>query len=476
MMQELLNASPDHLWGILSNGRVLRLLRDSTALVGSAYVEFDLEAIFGGGDFSDFLLMYALLHASRLELVPKPEKKRRGAAAAVAEDEEEEETDEEESDGLATPDELPLTPADCRLEWWRDFAVETGIRSRNLLRDQVAKALNVLGTGFLQNNPDLAEAITAGGRPALDDFHHELLRLAYQLIFLFVAEDRDALLAYPRPKATKAEIKANQAARERYALYFSTARLRRIASRRKGDHHTDLWQGLVRVLNALGTIGGEPALALPELGGLYYLPEPDEIDQEAQTTRLPGSPEPLRAAKLPNERLLEAVRLLSRIKDKGRTTRVDYRHLGAEELGSVYESLLELVPAREPENELFELKDLVAGNKRKLTGSYYTPSSLIEKLLDTALDPVIERYAASGVPDHLLEIDFVDPSCGSGHFLVAAARRIALRYAVMQHGESPPPPSGSARQWPRSYGTASTASTSTRSPPNWPRSRCGWSR
>ncbi|MFE7234466.1 Eco57I restriction-modification methylase domain-containing protein [Streptomyces sp. NPDC001231] len=438
MMQELLNASPDHLWGILSNGRVLRLLRDSTALVGSAYVEFDLEAIFGGGDFSDFLLMYALLHASRLELVPKPEKKRRGAAAAVTEDEED--TDEEEADGLATPDELPLTPADCRLEWWRDFAVETGIRSRNLLRDQVAKALNVLGTGFLQNNPDLAEAITAGGRRALDDFHHELLRLAYQLIFLFVAEDRDALLEHPGPRATKAEIKANQAARERYNLYFSTARLRRIASRRKGDHHTDLWQGLVRVLNALGTIGGEPALALPELGGLYYLPEPDEIDQEAQTTRLPGSPEPLRAAKLPNERLLEAVRLLSRVKDKGRTTRVDYRHLGAEELGSVYESLLELVPAREPENELFELKDLVAGNKRKLTGSYYTPSSLIEKLLDTALDPVIERYAASGVPDHLLKINFVDPSCGSGHFLVAAARRIALRYAVMDQGESQPAP------------------------------------
>ncbi|GGW88551.1 hypothetical protein GCM10010297_07020 [Streptomyces malachitofuscus] len=438
MMQELLNASPKYLWGVLSNGKVLRLLRDSTALVGSAYVEFDLEAIFGGGDFSDFLLMYALLHASRLELVPKPEKKRRGtAAAAVAE---EEEGDEEEGDGLATPDELPLTPADCRLEWWRDFAVETGIRSRNLLRDQVAKALNVLGTGFLQNNPHLAEAITAGGRRALDDFHHELLRLAYQLIFLFVAEDRDALLEHPGPKATKAQVKANQAARERYALYFSTARLRRIASRRKGDHHTDLWQGLVRVLNALGTIGGEPALALPELGGLYYLPEPDEIDQEAQATRLPGSPEPLRAAKLPNERLLEAVRLLSRIKDKGRTTRVDYRHLGAEELGSVYESLLELVPAREPENELFELKDLVAGNKRKLTGSYYTPSSLIEKLLDTALDPVIERYAASGVPDHLLEIDFVDPSCGSGHFLVAAARRIALRYAVMQHGESQPAP------------------------------------
>ncbi|MFD9460953.1 Eco57I restriction-modification methylase domain-containing protein [Streptomyces sp. NPDC060027] len=439
MMQELLNASPDHLWGILSNGRVLRLLRDSTALVGSAYVEFDLEAIFGGGDFSDFLLMYALLHASRLELVPKPEKKRRGATTAEDEEEDEELAGEEDADAT-TADEAPLTPADCRLEWWRNFAVETGIRSRNLLRDQVAKALTILGTGFLQNNPDLTDAITVGGRRALDDFHHELLRLAYQLIFLFVAEDRDALLERPGPKATKAEVKANQAARERYTLYFSTARLRRIASRRKGDHNIDLWEGLKHVLNALGRDGGEPTLALPGLGGLYYLPDPSEVDQDARPTRLPGGAEPLRAAKLPNERLLEAVRLLSRIKEKGRTTRVDYRHLGAEELGSVYESLLELVPAREADNEIFELKDLVAGNKRKLTGSYYTPAVLIEKLLDNALDPVIKQYEASGIPDHLLQINFVDPSCGSGHVLVAAARRIALRYAQMVHGESQPAP------------------------------------
>ncbi|MEU5638398.1 Eco57I restriction-modification methylase domain-containing protein [Streptomyces milbemycinicus] len=444
LMQELLNASADHLWGILSNGRVLRLLRDSTALVGSAYVEFDLEAIFGGGDFSDFLLMYALLHASRLELVPKPDKKRRGGVAA-AEAEEEGEPDEEGAQGEETADgtalnDVPLTPTDCRLEWWRDYAVETGIRSRNLLRDQVKKALSILGTGFLQNNPALADAITAGGRRALDDFHHELLRLAYQLIFLFVAEDRDALLVRPGPRPKKAEVEANQQARERYNLYFSTARLRRIASRRKGDHHTDLWEGLIRVLNALGRDGGERTLALPALGGLFYVPEKEEIDQDAPHTLLPGSPEPLRAAKLRNEQLLEAVRLLSRVKDKGRTTRVDYRHLGAEELGSVYESLLELVPAREPDNELFELKDLVAGNKRKLTGSYYTPASLIEKLLDTALDPVIEQYAASGVPDHLLNINFVDPACGSGHMLVAAARRIAVRYARMFHEETQPAP------------------------------------
>ena len=49
MVQEFLNRSDDHLWAVLSNGRQLRLLRDNTALVGQAYVEFDLEAIFDGG-------------------------------------------------------------------------------------------------------------------------------------------------------------------------------------------------------------------------------------------------------------------------------------------------------------------------------------------------------------------------------------------------------------------------------------------
>ena len=65
MLQELLNRDDAYLWAILSNGATLRLLRDSTALVGSAYVEFDLEAIFDGELFSDFVLLYLLCHESR---------------------------------------------------------------------------------------------------------------------------------------------------------------------------------------------------------------------------------------------------------------------------------------------------------------------------------------------------------------------------------------------------------------------------
>ncbi|WP_063739505.1 Eco57I restriction-modification methylase domain-containing protein [Streptomyces anulatus] len=436
MVQELLNVSDEHLWALLSNGRVLRVLRDSTALVGSAYVEFNLEAIFGGDQFADFLLLYAMLHSSRFELVAKPEKKRRGAAAAVDSEEDADDTDAD-PDEVLLDDAAALTPADCRIEWWRVHAIETGIRARDRLRNQVKQALSILGSGFLGANPELGEALTRGGKAALDDFHHELLRLAYQLIFLFVAEDRDALLLRPEPKTSRKASETLERARVHYARYFSTARLRRIALRRKGDQNGDLWQGLRIVLDALGQDGGLPALALPELGGLYFRADQDT----AHDALLPGSPEPLRAAKLPNENLLDAVKLLSRVRDKqGRPSRVDYRHLGADELGSVYESLLELIPRHDVTKHEFWLQDLVAGNKRKTTGSYYTPSVLIEKLLDNALDPAITRHAASGNPDDLLKIRFVDPSCGSGHMLVAAARRIALRYCQMYDGEREPAP------------------------------------
>ncbi|MDO0932020.1 N-6 DNA methylase [Streptomyces sp. DG2A-72] len=451
VLQELLNVSGEHVWGLLSNGQVLRVLRDSTALVGSAYVEFDLEAIFDGQQYSDFVLLYSLLHASRFELVAKPEKKRRGRraqtpqAAGAAPDSESEYAEEGQPEGgdqpaqaeLGDEDTVPdsdapaLTAADCRIEWLRTYAIETGLRARDNLRDQVAEAIGVLGTGFLAANPELHSAVSGRGRrglEALEELHHELLRLAYQLVFLFVAEDRGILL-------DRSDSPETQDARDRYARYFSTRRLRRIAFRRPGDRNTDLWRALAMVLDALGTDGGAPQLALPELGGLYF-----RAKEDSAAATLLGRAEPLRAAELPNEHLLEAVRLLARVRDEGgRWQRVDYRHLGADELGSVYESLLELRPRRDPATGRFRLQTL-AGNKRKTTGAYYTPTVLIEKLLDQALDPVIERHAVSGNPRELLKINLVDPACGSGHVLVAAARRIALRYAELDTREPEPAP------------------------------------
>jgi hypothetical protein len=389
LVQECLNRSDAHLWAVLANGRQIRLLRDSSALATASYVEFDLEAIFDGELFSEFVLLYRLLHVSRFDI----------------------------ADGAA--------PTSCWLEKWRVEAIASGTRALDHLRDGVQNAITTLGTGFLRHpaNGRLRQQIDASA------LHNALLRLAYRLIFLFVAEDRDALLAPGTPEH----------ARRRYVDYFSSARLRRQALRRRGTSHTDLYQALRIVLDALGDEQGRPELGLPGLGGLF-----DDAPAD----------EPLHGLSLANADLLEAVRHLCRVRDEksGRWRQVDYRNMGAEELGSIYESLLELVPMHSPDEGTFELVNRL-GNDRKKTGSYYTPTSLIETVLDSSLEPVIDdaqkrgeqKAAQAGDPDatrfivdELLGLTVCDPACGSGHFLVAAARRIAKRVAAVR--ESNPEP------------------------------------
>ena len=388
LVQELLNRSEAHLWALLSNGRQLRLLHDSASLVGASYVEFDLEAIFDGELFSEFVLLYRLLHVSRFEV------------AADA------------------------RPETCRLEQWRNEAIDSGTRALEQLRDGVRKAVESLGTGFTQHptNTKLRDEIDA------DQLKKALLRLVYRLLFVFVAEDRDILI--PQDAAP--------AARERYERYFSTARLRETARRKQGTTHGDRWDALHRILDHLRTEGGFAPLGLPGLGGIFELNETDAV---------------LDGTQLSNEALLKAVRALSIVYDvKAKRNRVvDYRHLGSEELGSIYESLLEYVPKYDPADRTFDLVEL-AGNERKTTGSYYTPTTLIDCLLDSALDPVLDQvereagHAAlkSGktlettIQQMLLAVKVCDPACGSGHFLVAAARRIAKRVAAVREGNPEP--------------------------------------
>ncbi|WP_327738018.1 N-6 DNA methylase [Streptomyces nojiriensis] len=389
MLQDCLNRTEAHLWAVLTNGRRLRLLRDSSSFSTAAYVEFDLEALFDGELFSEFVLLYSLLHASRFTV----------------------------ADGTAA--------SGCWLEKWRAEAVTSGARALDQLRLGVQNALTVLGTGFLRH-PDNARLRENTDPKALRD---ALLRLVYRLLFVFVAEDREALLD---PDTDKRQ-------QETYERYFSSARLRERARRRQGTAHGDQYEALRIVLGALGTEGGRPELALPGLGGLF---SPTETDA------------PLDGLKLSNESLLAAVRHLAQVRDPGarRWRPVDYRHLDAEELGSVYESLLELEPKHSVADRSFELVE-VAGNSRKTTGSYYTPSSLIECLLDTTLDPVIDdavkrgeqRATAAGRPDpaddiiaELLSLTVCDPACGSGHFLVASARRIAKRVASVRERNPEP--------------------------------------
>lgn len=386
MVQEFLNRSPEHLWAVLSNGRLLRLLRDSTALVGQAYVEFDLETMFTTDQYSDFFSLFALCHESRLE--------RRVDA-----------------------DGNPGNVTDRWIEQWRTDAIATGTRALASLRGQVEKALETLGTGFYRHpaNTDLRARLSAG-EIAPADYQRGLLRIVYRLLFWFVSDDRGLLLAPD----------ADPEARQRYQRFFTSSRLRQTARKKVGTRHSDLWQQATLVLDALGTEGGLPELGLPGLGGLFEL-GPMDVFTNCQVT---------------NTTLLQTVYLLANTTDRANKRRapVDFAHLGAEELGGIYEALLELHPHLDPGQGTFTL-EAAAGNERKTSGSYYTPSDLIALVLDEALDPVLDEAVKAEDPEAaLLAVTVCDPACGSGHFLVAAARRIAMRLAAVRCRDSEPAP------------------------------------
>ena len=378
LVQELLNTSEAHLWGLVSNGLKLRILRDNASLVRQAYVEFDLQAVFDGEVYADFALLWLLCHQSRVE-----------------------------SD----------KPEDCWLEKWSKAAHEQGSRALEDLRQGVEKAISALGSGFLKHsaNQILHDRLRLG-QLTTQDYYRQLLRLIYRLLLLFVAEDRGLLL---QPDVT-------DDAKNRYRRFYSTERLRRLAGDLRGTRHTDLYHGLKLIMNKLGKDTGCPELGLPALGGFLFSKE-----------ALPD----LDPCELANWDLLEAVRALAFLRSAQTLTRVDYMNLHSEELGSVYEALLELHPKIHMETGLFEL-GTATGHERKRTGSYYTPESLVQCLLDSALDPVVEDACHQPNPEHaILRLKVCDPACGSGHFLIAASHRMAKRLASIRTGDEEPSPS-----------------------------------
>ncbi len=398
LVQEFLNRSTGHRWAIVSNGFRLRVLRDNQALSRQSFLEFDLEAMFAGEVYSDFVLLWLMAHATRF-----------------------------------APREAGL-PDTCWLEDWTKLAQEQGTRALGDLRGGVERALQILGEGFTSHpkNTALRDALrTALVSPA--NFHGQLLRVIYRLIFLFVAEDRTLdgqPLLHPRDDSEVA-----RRARERYADHYSTARLRELAGKIKGSRHGDLWR---QFQLQVGALSGDVAfaavreqLALPTLGSFLWSPDSTATLSDAELT---------------NHDFLEALRHLAFTR-QGKVLRpVDYRNLGAEELGGVYESLLALTPQISADGARFYFAEF-AGNERKTSGSYYTPDSLVQCLLDSALDPVVEEAikgeSGAGAEKALLALKVCDPAVGSGHFLVGAAHRLArhlARVRALTQGESEPSP------------------------------------
>jgi len=387
LAQEYLNACERSMWAVVSNGLEFRILRDNPSLTRPAYVAADLEAIFEEGLYPDFTALWLLAHSTRFGKV--------GAEAS-----------------------------DCPLERWRNTAQEEGVRARDRLRVGVTEALRALGTGFIAHpaNAGLRQRIQNGELSA-QAFFEQLLRLVYRFIFLATIEDRELVFAPD----------AGADAKSRYLQGYSLQRLRQLAAlRRSYDRHSDLWQSFAITVGGLGK--GQPALGLPALGGLFEASQCPDLDTAA----------------LENQSLLTALFSLCFFREGAALSRVNYRDMDSEELGSIYESLLELVPVVTVTGgaRIFSFvgdddEGSSKGNARKLSGSYYTPDSLVQELVKSTLEPVIQQTLAANPQEPikaLLELTVCDPACGSGHFLLAAARRIAEEVARFSAPDGNPLP------------------------------------
>ena len=252
MLQELLNRDDAYLWAILSNGATLRLLRDSTALVGSSYVEFDLEAIFDGELFSDFVLLYLICHESRFAV---------------------------QGDG---------GPASCYLEQWR------GVR-RRARRAGTRSAAQRRPAGHLhpRHRVPLPPGQPAPARPPRSPQRGpEAGRLQPGAAAAGVP---DAVLVRRRgPRrapAARPRRRRHRDQRQRCARPATgtppTSPPPGCASspaRHRGGRHGDLFDAVQLVFDALGTEGGVPELALPGIGGIFESQRDDGTPAPARRT------------------------------------------------------------------------------------------------------------------------------------------------------------------------------------------------
>lgn len=378
LVQEYLNRS-EELWGIVTNGFTLRLLRDSHLIRRQAYIEFDVKEIMEGDRFADFALLYRLIHATRL---PK---------------------------GIDDTDK-------CLLEQYHRTTVEQGGRVRDHLRDGVQRALIRFGNGFLHHPKNTAFRADVSQKTVESfEYYQQLLRIIYRFLFLMVSEERGLI-----------------SDNELYRQHYSITRVRNLAGTAAAyNEFEDLWASLRATFSLFTDESAGALLQVPPLNG-------DLFDPSRTATLNPLS--------LSNRDLLHAMWDLSmyREKEKAPWRRINYAALDVEELGSVYESLLEFQPVFS-ESEVKPTFDLLTGTERKSTGSYYTPPELVNELIQSALVPVIQdRLKEAKTPaekeQQLLSLTVCDPACGSGHFLLAAARRIGRELAITRTGDEEPSP------------------------------------
>ena len=307
---------------------------------------------------------------------------------------------------------------------------EQAIEKGRFYRERVAASLSELV--FERVFPDLARAV-AGAAPdvPLAEVREAALVLLYRLLFIFYAEDRDLLPVRD----------------SRYDDYALRERVRGDVGRRKdaGDAFSEsasiYWSLIDNLSRAIDL--GDATIGLPPYnGGLFDRHRTPLLDRiRLGDAVMAGVIDALSFEQAPEGRRY-----------------INYRDLGVQQLGSIYERLLEQEIVRDG-GEIVVRPDLYA---RKDSGSYYTPDDLVGLIIGETVEPLVRartdafaaeafQLASSQLPEDrrkrrlkkldpaekLLDLKVCDPSMGSGHFLVNLVDHLADRViAAMAEAES----------------------------------------
>lgn len=392
-MLEYLNAT-ENVYGIISNGVTLRLIRNSGQLVKLTYMEFDLRRMLEEDKYSEFCLLFRLLHASRFR----------------------------------TSGDEP-----CVMERWFNMSIESGNRIREGLSKAVQRAMEIMGNAALRfrSGNDSLRADLADGKLTANAFNKELIHYIYRLLFLFIIEDRG--LVYQLPDSPDDPDYAKICRwQDIYKVNYAASRLRHMSelSYLRQRQYADLWLGLVDTFRLFETGNFGERLGIKPLGGMLF---------DSDTLHY------LKSCTISNKDLLEAFDALNKFTDEnGQPVKINYSSLDVEEFGSVYEGILEMRPFVQPGAAPADWQfGFVGGLDRKSTSSYYTRPDLVQNLIRTTLEPVIkERIAKCKTTEEkvrsLLSMKVCDAASGSGHIVLAMARTIAWYVCMLRTGEDNP--------------------------------------
>ena len=390
-MLEYLN-STENVYGIISNGQTLRLIRNSGQLVKVTYIEFDIRRMVEEDKYTEFCLLFRLLHASRFR---------------------------------TSGDEA------CIMERWFNMSIESGNRIRDGLSKAVQQAMTVIANAAIENqvNSTLRDALS-NGELEVTTFNKELIHFIYRLLFLFIIEDRN--LVYQIPESPEhPDYERLCRFQDLYQQYYAASRLRALSESRYlwQRQHFDLWMGLLETFRLFESGNFGEKMGIKPLGGVLFNSETLHYLKQCQVS---------------NHDLLKAFNFLNEFMDeRGQRVKINYSSLDVEEFGSVYEGILEMRPFLKTSGSGDYSFDYVGGLDRKSTSSYYTRPDLVQNLIRTTLEPVIKEKIkqAKTTEDKvkaLLSMKFCDSACGSGHIVLAMARTVAWYVCNIRTGEDNP--------------------------------------